>query len=117
VVAEEQPTVLSLIEKIYGRFALGDGKHSTTVAEGLIELDQHGVMPSLTGGEWPVWCDLYCDGRSVPPVLTEWTDHTPSLAWVLLSCKILAIPAAAASSILLNIITEIAHGGPGHYSG
>jgi hypothetical protein len=41
VVAEEQPTVLRvfLIEKIYGRFALGDEKHSTTVAEGRIELD------------------------------------------------------------------------------
>jgi len=66
VVAEEQTTVLFLIEKIYGRFALGDGKHSTTVAEGRKELDQHGVLSSLTGGQWPGWCDLYCDGRSVP---------------------------------------------------
>jgi hypothetical protein len=38
-------------------------------AEGLRELDQHVIPPSLVKGEWPRRCDLYWDGRSVPPVL------------------------------------------------
>jgi hypothetical protein len=32
-------------------------------------LTLHGVLPSFVGREWPGRCDLYCDGRSVPPAL------------------------------------------------
>ncbi len=31
-------------------------------------LPLHGVLPSLAGWERPCKCDLYCDGRSVPPL-------------------------------------------------
>jgi hypothetical protein len=42
----------------------------TRDAEGRKALAQHGVLPSLAGGERPGRCNLYYNRRSVPPALT-----------------------------------------------
>jgi hypothetical protein len=39
----------------------------TAEVEGRTEPVQHGALPSLSGGEWPGRCGLYCDGQSVMP--------------------------------------------------
>jgi hypothetical protein len=44
-----------------------------TEAEGGRELVQNGVLPSLAGGEFRGGCDMYWDGRSEPPALTDRT--------------------------------------------
>jgi hypothetical protein len=58
----------------------GGGLTMPTEAEGARELVQHGVLPSLPRRVWPGRCDLYCDGRSVPPVLTDCTACPGSMA-------------------------------------
>jgi hypothetical protein len=62
----------------------------STEAEGGRELVQHGILPSLAGGEWRGRCDLCCDGRSEPPALSG-------------AAQLRQIPAADAANILLNI--------------
>jgi hypothetical protein len=42
---------------------------------------------------------LYCDGWAVPLAMMY---HTPCLGKGLLSCKLLAMPAAAAAGVILN---------------
>jgi hypothetical protein len=59
-----------------------------------------------------------CDGRSMPPTLT---DRTTCPGLELLSCEHLAIPAAAAAGLLLNVhkqppLMEITHGVPRPFS-
>jgi hypothetical protein len=70
---------------------------AVTEAKGYGELAQHGVLPSSAGGEWPGRFDLYCDGRSTPPAMTDRT-YLPLLG--LLSCERLTIQAAAAAGLL-----------------
>jgi hypothetical protein len=43
-------------------------------AEGHRELVQHGILPSLAGGECPGRCDLYCERWSATPSLTVLHD-------------------------------------------
>jgi hypothetical protein len=84
-------------------------------AEDHRKLARYGVMRSLAVGECTGSCDLYCDGRSVLPVLTR-PYRTPSQK--LLSCELLTISEAAAVTkrILWTIITEITHFRPGRYT-
>ncbi len=49
--------------------------------------------PSLPRGEWPGRCDLYCDGRGLYRLM--WLE--------LLSCELLAMSAAAAPGVLINV--------------
>jgi hypothetical protein len=69
-----------------------------TETEGHRELAHHGVLPCLAGGEWPDRNEMYGDGRPVPPALKE---RTALRQW-LLSCDLLALPAAVVAGILLN---------------
>ncbi len=48
----------------------------------------------------PAGCDFVHDGQSMPQALT---DHTACPGLGLLSCERLAIPAAAAAGLLLNV--------------
>jgi hypothetical protein len=59
------------------------------------KLAQYGVLPSLSGDEWRRSCDFYCDLRSSPLSLKDCDPAHQEL----LSFKILAIPAAAATGI------------------
>jgi hypothetical protein len=44
---------------------------AATEADGHRDTAQRGVLPSLAGGDWPGWRDLYCDGRFGPPPLQQ----------------------------------------------
>jgi hypothetical protein len=79
-------------------------------AEGRREPNHHGVLPCLVGGEGWSGDNLYCDGRAVPPALT---DCTACPGRGLLSCEFLAIPAAIGISKQCTQnthINEITHG-------
>jgi hypothetical protein len=75
-------------------------KGTTTEAEGRRELTQQGALACQAGGVGKVNDNLYCDGLAVPPSMTYCTAYS---AQELLSCKLLANPAAAAADILLNV--------------
>jgi hypothetical protein len=66
----------------------------------LRELIPIGVLPYLAGGGVRGDDDLYCDGRAVLPAMTY---CTACRAKELLSCELLANPAATASGLLLNV--------------
>jgi len=68
-----------------------------TEAEGRREPTQHGVLPCLPGGEGERGDDLYTDGRAVPASMPYCTA-CPSKE--LLSCELLAIPAAIYSMLV-----------------
>jgi len=89
-----------------------------TEAEGGRELVQNGVLPSLAGEEFRGGCDMYWDGRSEPPALTDRT-----------ACPVRGCSAANfrryqllmlliyywTEHIQPIVITEITHCGPGHF--
>ncbi len=54
-------------------------------------LAQHGGPPGWLEESDPAGCDFVCDGRSLPPALT---DHTACPGLGLLNCECLAIPTA-----------------------
>ncbi len=72
----------------------------TTEAEFRRETTQQSVLSSLAGGEGWRGDKLYCDMWAVPPAATYCTACPGK---ELRSCVLLAIPAAAAASILLNV--------------
>jgi hypothetical protein len=43
----------------------------TTETKDRREPVQHGFLPDIVGEEWSGWCDLSCDGGSIPPALTD----------------------------------------------
>jgi hypothetical protein len=50
--------------------------HLTKQAVCCGELTYYVVLPILVRGEWAGMRDLYCDGRSYPPALTDRTGCT-----------------------------------------
>jgi hypothetical protein len=79
-----------------GLTAGGEEDLQTTEIKSQSELAQHGVLPSLAGGEWPGRYDLYCDF-----VMVDMGGLYPQL----LCYKILAMPAAAAGKFL-NVFNQ-----------
>ena len=65
------------------------------------EMTQHGGLPVRLGESDPAGCDLCCDGRSMPPSLTDCLE--------LLSCELLANPAVVADVQILKMYTKHRH--------
>ncbi len=64
------------------------------------EMTQHEGPPGWLDESDPAGRDLSCDGRSMPP---SQTDHTACPGLELLSCELLANPAAVADVLALNV--------------
>ncbi len=70
------------------------------------EMTQHGGPSGWLEESDPSGWDLRCDGRSMSPSLT---DHIACPGLELLSCELLANPAAFADVLVLNIHTQHRH--------